>query len=119
MPYNGHLARMNFDRNRLYGPKSESGLGIVERDWLHFLWLFHCVSMQAARDFLYQAKYRPSEVKSFAAFAKELPDDMRKRLADEIAKRIIENDRSLDPPGFRADTGSADPYGPHARRQPR
>lgn len=117
MPYNGHLARLNMDKNRLYGPPDADGLGIVERDWLHFLWLFHCVSMSAAREFIFQAGYRPSSIKSFAAYAKELPEDMRKRLADEIARRIINNDRSLDPPGFRADTGSADPYGPHAKRR--
>ena len=110
MAYNGHLARLNMDKNRLYGPPDTGGLGIVERDWLHFLWLFHCVSIAASRDFLYQAGYRPSEVKKFAAYAKELPDDMRQRLAAEIAQRIINNDRSLDPPGFRAETGSRDPY---------
>ena len=110
MPYNGHQARTNMDKNRLYGPPDSEGLGIVERDWLHFLWLFHCVSIAASRDFLYQAGYRPSEVKKFAAYAKELPEDMKNRLADEIAGRIMNNDRTLDPPGHRADTGGRDPY---------
>ena len=110
MPYNGHEARQNMDKNRLHGPPDTGGRGITERDWLHFLWLFHCVSMGASRDFIFQAGHRPSSVKAFAAYAKDLPEDMRKRLADEIAKRIIENDRSLDPPGHRADTASLDPY---------
>jgi hypothetical protein len=114
MAYNGHEARQNLDKNRLHGPPDTGGLGIVERDWLHFLWLFHCVSIAASRDFLYQAGYRPSAVKQFAAYAKELPEDMRKRLAAEIARRIMENDRSLDPPGHRSDTGGRDPY---ARRR--
>lgn len=110
MAYDGHEARMNTDNNRRYGPPNVGGPGIVERDWLHFLWLFHCVSLGASRDFIYQSGHRPSSVKLFAAHAKELPEDMRKRLSDEIARRIIENDRSLDPPGHRFDAAALDPY---------
>ena len=79
-----------------------------ERDWLHFLWLFHCCSVQRAKDFLWQFGVKPSEAKDFAAYACKLPADWRERLSAEIAKRIIENDRSLDPPRWREDTARLD-----------
>jgi hypothetical protein len=81
---------------------------ICERDWLHFLWLFHCCSVQRAKDFLWQHQVKPSEVKLYAEHARLLPEDWQDRLANEIAARIINNDRSLDPPRWREDTARHD-----------
>lgn len=87
-----------------YGPPGLPTLS--ERDWLVFLWQYHCCSVQRARDYLWQFGAKPSTVREYAAHAAKLPDEWRERIAGRIGKMILENDRLLDPPGWRADTAN-------------
>lgn len=89
-----------------YGPPGLPTLS--ERDWLVFLWQYHCCSVQRARDYLWQFGAKPSMVREYAAHAAKLPAEWRERIAGRIAARIINNDRSLDPPRWREDTARHD-----------
>lgn len=87
-----------------YGPPGLPELS--ERDWTVFLWHFHCCSTQRGRDFIWQFGAKPGAVKEYAAYAKKLPAEMRQRIAARLGQMIVENDRILDPPGWRADTAN-------------
>jgi hypothetical protein len=70
-------------------------VGLTAKEWLELVWLGHCCSRKVAKDFLCDRGAFPSQLTAYLDHVRNLP--FVDRIGDEIARRVIENDRTGDP----------------------